>query len=216
MAGKTTKPNEPNPGDLNDDVTKGAGNTGKTKEVLKNEPPTPETTEKKVSVNDFFNIKEANDGVTGFIQDMKTPVEKIDPPPGFDIEDPEKDIEPGEEEITETGSLGGSGQFNFTDEHKFTAEFLLIQIDKVLGFAFGMISGEPGDKYRRRKNQVQGKDYEAELAAALVQKYQMKLSLEWAFVSALIIAYSPAGAQAFADRAKNEKLNKPGKARKIK
>ncbi|KAA3636949.1 MAG: hypothetical protein DWQ02_07460, partial [Bacteroidetes bacterium] len=83
---------------------------------------------------------------------------------------------------------------------RYTAEFLLIQIDKVLAFSFGLVSGMDSDRYRRRKEKIQGNDYEAEIGAALVKKYQMRLSLEWMFISALVIGYAPMMNKALKDR----------------
>lgn len=157
---------------------------------------------KDQNLGDFFNANEADKGVKDFIKDMREPVEKIDQLPGFD-----SDLEPGEAEgeISAGEDMEGTEKpvnFDYTEEHKFTAEFMLIQLDKILAFGFGMVSGQPADKYRRRKEKMPGDDYEAQLGAALIKKYQMSMSLEWMFVSALVIGYAPKASEAITDRSK--------------
>ena len=178
-----------------------------TNQAEKENPPQPveeikpaEVTEEQqaTSADDFFTAKQASGDVDAFIKEMKAPREKIDPPPAFesdepDPDDPDDDL-PGESDEQMANHL------DYTDEHKFTAEFLLIQIDKVLAFSFGMVSGMDSDRYRRRKEKIQGNDYEAEIGAALVKKYQMRLSLEWMFISALVIGYAPMMNKALKDR----------------
>ncbi len=56
------------------------------------------------------------------------------------------------------------------------------------------------DRYRRRKTKPAGEDYEADPLAALLKEYQMRMSLEYMFVSALAIAYFPAVSMAVKDR----------------
>ena len=145
-----------------------------------------------MSKSAFFDNPE-ND-TEDFIAQMKQPREEIDAPsmdlPGDDLDD-----EPAEPEDSEMLDA-----LDYTEEHRFTAEFLLIQMDKIIGFGLGVFSGEDSDKYRRRINRIQGEDYEAQLLAALIKKYQMRLSLEWMFASAMIIAYAPAFDQALKDR----------------
>lgn len=177
------------------------------------EEQVPETiqdaTTKKDLVKDFFNFKEAKSDIKEFIGDMKIPVEEVEPPPGIDspneVDTPADPSVPGGEdpEIDEIAS-----HLDFTEEHKYTAEFALIQIDKVMAFGFGFLSGENSDKYRRRKEKIQGNDYELEIAAALVKKYQMRMKLEWMFISAFLMGYAPMAEKAWKDRAKNiEKKN---------
>lgn len=167
------------------------------------EPKAVETVEDQPvkSADEFFTAKDASGDVAAFIKEMKAPREKIDPPPAFETDEPDgptpenqEDDLPGEtdEQMAE--------HLDFTEEHKFTAEFLLIQIDKVLAFSFGLVSGMDSDRYRRRKEKIQGNDYEAEIGAALVKKYQMRLSLEWMFISALVIGYAPMMNKALKDR----------------
>lgn len=163
------------------------------------EIPTPEVIEDKpkATANDFFTAKDASGDINSFIKDMKIKREEVEPPPAFD--------EPEEPEDPEAGLPGESDEqmaehLDFTEEHRFTAEFILIQMDKMLAFSFGLISGMDSDRYRRRKEKIQGNDYEAELGAALIKKYQLRLGLEWMFISAIVIGYAPMMNKAMKDR----------------
>lgn len=140
----------------------------------------------------FFDNPETD--AEDFISQMKQPREEIETP---SMELPGEDIE---EEVQEPEDREMLDALDYTEEHRFTAEFLLIQMDKIIGFGLGVFSGEDSDKYRRRINRIQGEDYEAQLLAALIKKYQMRLSLEWMFASAMLIAYAPAFDQALKDR----------------
>ncbi len=166
------------------------------------EPAAP--AEKAPGADNFFSTaeKDRESELNNFIKHMKTPREHVEAP-GFDYPDEEEPADgdgptqPGQEGESDKEMLD---HFNFTPEHKYTAEFLLIQLDKLIAFGCGMFSGQPSDKYRRRKTRIQGEDYEAEILAALLKKYQMQLSLEWMFVSAIAIAYAPVVETAVKDR----------------
>jgi len=93
---------------------------------------------------------------------------------------------------------------DYTEEQLYTAQLLLAQFDKVVAFGFSQWSGEDSDKYRKRINRPQGEDYEATLLAALLKKYQARLTLEYMFLTAMIIAYLPEGARAMEDRKRNK------------
>lgn len=146
-----------------------------------------------MSKSAFFDTPEMD--TTDFISQMKQPREEIEVPdidlPGDDLDE---DAEPEPEDREMMDAL------DYTEEHRFTAEFLLIQMDKLIGFSLSVLSGEDAERYRRRINRIQGEDYEAQLLAALIKKYQMRLSLEWMFASAMIIAYAPAFDRAMKDR----------------
>ncbi|MCB0653222.1 MAG: hypothetical protein KDC85_18255 [Saprospiraceae bacterium] len=153
------------------------------------------------NADDFFTAKQATGDVDSFIKEMKAPREKIDPPPAFESDDQdEMDPDNPDDDLPGESDEQMADHLDYTEEHKFTAEFLLIQIDKVFAFSFGMISGMDSDRYRRRKEKIQGNDYEVELGAALVKKYQMRLSLEWMFISAMVIGYAPMMNKAMKDR----------------
>ncbi len=167
-------------------------------EETKNEPKAAATTE---SVDDFFSAKDSNKDLKHFLTHMKQPVEEIEAPPIFQKEEevPEADQpvdtpDPADEEMAQL--------LDYTEEHRLTAEFMLIQLDKGLAFALSMISGADMDRYRRRQVRNKADDYELEIAAALVKKYQMRLSLEWMLATALIMGYTPMINKAIGDRQK--------------
>lgn len=146
---------------------------------------------------DFFDTPEM--GADDFIASMKQPREEIEAP-DFSFPGEEEEEEPEHPEDREMLDA-----LDFTEEHRFTAEFMLIQLDKLIGFGLSVFSGGESDDYRRRKVRMKGEDYEVEVLAALVKKYQMRLTLEWMFASALMIGYAPMVNKAMKDR--KERVN---------
>ena len=75
-----------------------------------------------------------------------------------------------------------------------------------MAFVASMVTGMEMDRYKRPKKPD---DYEIEVTAAMMKKYEVQMSLEWMFAVAMIGAYSPAFQKAYADRqamkAKKEK-----------
>ena len=69
-----------------------------------------------------------------------------------------------------------------------------------------MVTGMEMDRYKRPKKPD---DYEIEVTAAMMKKYEVQMSLEWMFAVMMIGAYSPAFQKAYADhkamKAKREK-----------
>lgn len=153
--------------------------------------------------DDFFTSKDADQGLKNFLSHMKQPVEEVEAPPSFDFMDEDEEISSGGDEVDDEML----SHFDYTEEHKLTAEFMLIQVDKALAFSFSLISGMEMDRYRRRKDKIQSDDYELEIAAALIKKYQMRMSLEWMFASAMIMGYAPLLTKAIQDR-KDKKSSK--------
>lgn len=146
-----------------------------------------------MSNNSFFDNPEMD--TSDFISQMRHPREEIEAP---DLDLPGEEFEEADIEDPEDREMMDA--LDYTEEHRFTAEFLLIQIDKIIGFGLSVFSGGEAESYRRRVNRIQGEDYEAQLLAAMIKKYQMRLSLEWMFASAMIIAYAPAFDKAMKDR----------------
>lgn len=161
------------------------------------EKEVPEVGQKATGTADDFFKTESNEDINSWVKHMKAPREKIDEP---DVEFPDDEPAPG--------SAGGESDdqvlsyFDYTEGQYKTAEFFLIQLDKLMAFSFSLISGMETDRYRLRKVKPQGNDYEAEITAALIKKYQMELPLEWMLATALVMAYAPGLKQAFSDRAK--------------
>lgn len=166
-----------------------------------------EATKTPAGPDDFFADINTDEDLKSFIAHMEQPREEIPQLPDFDeggaigpIEGEEG--EPGEELSREEKDM--VQYFDFTDEHRLTAEIGLVWIDRLMAMIASFITGRSADAYRTRKGSPcgicgasipQGKppkdDYEIQLAAALVKKYQMRLSLEWAFLMAMGMRYGP-------------------------
>ena len=153
-------------------------------------------------IDNFFTAKDSGKQIKDFLKHMKTPVEQIEAPPIMMDQEEEIDNPEITNEEIDPEDRDAISYLDYSEEHKLTAEFILVQLDKVLAFSFSMISGAEMDRYRRRKEKPNGTDYEAEIGAALVKKYQMRLSLEWMMASALVMGYAPMMNKAFADRRK--------------
>jgi len=153
------------------------------------------------TVDDFFSSGEGGSttSLKDFIGHMKEPVEDMEPPPGFDEQEEVDELTDEEQEM--------ATYLDYEEEHEMTAFLLLSNLDRVLAFCFSMISGDDMEKYRRRGNQLKGdeKDMELQVAAALVKKYQMRMSLEWMFATAFLMGYGPVAAKAVADRKRIKK-----------
>ena len=160
----------------------------------KNEPAT--------SADDFFSVNiDTDSDMQAFLEHMKRPREEVDMPDiGIGPEEPEKG--PKKEAALDDHDRQNLAYLDYDDEHRMTAEFMLIQIDKGMAFVFSFLSGKPMNDYRTRTEKPKGEDYEAELAAALLKKYQLRMSLEFAFGMAFLMRYSPMYAKAVQDRKK--------------
>lgn len=165
-------------------------------EEPKNEATAAASTEK---VDDFFSAKDSGNDLKDFLKHMKQPVEEIEAPPIFQKE-AEPEAPPTSEEIPDPADEEMAQMLDYTEEHRLTAEFILIQLDKGVALTLSLLSGMDMDRYRRRKVRNQADDYELEIAAALVKKYQMRLSLEWMLATALVMGYAPMINKAVSDR----------------
>lgn len=153
------------------------------------------------NVDDFFSAKESDSDFKGFLKHMKQPVEEIEAPPILqDSIEEEPEMPPNPDDIPSPEDEELAGYLDYSEEHRLTAEFMLIQLDKGLAFSLSMISGMDMDRYRRRKVRNKADDYEVEIAAALVKKYQMRLSLEWMLATAIVMGYTPMVKKAMKDR----------------
>ncbi len=163
-----------------------------------------------VGADDFFATTQTGReaAVKDFIAHMQTPREHVEAP-GFAFDGDEEEDSPENSKAAEDSPEAMTPEdremlnhFDYTPEHKYMAEFLLIQVDKVIAFGLRMFTGLGADRYRRRKTRIKGEDYESEVLAAMMKKYQLRLTLEWMFFSALVIAYAPVVEMAVSDRRK--------------
>jgi len=164
----------------------------------KTEAAPVDTTE---SVDDFFSANELDNDLKGYLKQMKRPVEEIPLPPIFQDKDEETEkIGENPEDTPSPEDEEMASFLDYTEEHRLTAEFMLIQLDKGIAFSLSMLSGMDMDRYRRREKHNKADDYEVQIAAALVKKYQMRLSLEWMLATAILMGYTPMVNKAMKDR----------------
>lgn len=82
------------------------------------------------TADSFFSASQADAGMKDFLANMKQPREKVEAPPML--------FEKEEEEISDIPEDPGAGEtddemlnhFDYSEEHRYTAEFMLIQLDK--------------------------------------------------------------------------------------
>ena len=175
-------------------------------EVIEKPDATPQAEPAPISDADsFFSVssKDREAEMKKYMQELAAPKEKMD-----DVEldfmddpdDPEGDpqMTPEEQEL--------AGYLDVSDGHKEMARVMLMGIDKFLAFIASMVTGMDMDRYKRSKNPD---NYEVEVTAAMMKKYEVQMSLEWMFAVMMIGAYSPAFQKAYADhkamKAKREK-----------
>ena len=160
-----------------------------------------------MSKADFFSStdKERELDTKDFIGHMARPREQVEAPdfdvPGLDDEDePEKDTQEAPEDDQDTLYL------DYTSEQLWSAELILFKTDELIAWLLSMLSGKSPDAYRKRKAASSNKDdREVQLLAALINKYQMKMSLEAAFLSLFLMSYSPMFISAYQDMKANKK-----------
>ncbi|WP_282783096.1 hypothetical protein [Phaeodactylibacter xiamenensis] len=140
---------------------------------------------------DFFKMKmDTDDEMRDFLQHMKKEKEQIELPE-IDLPGPDEGEEAGDEPISEEDQ-GHLNNLNYTQEHKFWAELVLIQLDKGMATVASMVSGMDAKRYRQRTgpSKTAEDDYEVTLTAALINKYQVKFSMEFALAMLLVGKYS--------------------------
>lgn len=164
------------------------------------------TTNKNIgSIDDFFS---SNGDIGDFVKQMQVPKEDIPKPPPVVDETGEtiisNTIVEEEEQEEQLASY-----LAYTQDHYRIAEFGLLQIDKAFAFIASLITGEDMERYQIRLKDSPSRKNEAELAAALVNKYQFRLSIEFMFLVAIGMAYAPVCTMAFKDlKANKEKERK--------
>lgn len=177
-----------------------------TKEETKKNSPEAEAEEtgsKMPPPEDFFAMKsEIDDDMRDFLSHMKREKEVVDAP---DIEMPGEEAGPETGEPISDEDKGHLRDLDYTQEQKFWAELMLIQLDKSMAWIGGLIAKEDPSKYRMRKKKSEEDDYEVALTAALINKYQVKFSLEFALAFLLLGKYGMMATKVQADvRAKKK------------
>lgn len=148
--------------------------------------------------DDFFAVssKERESEMKNFIKELGRPKEKMEDVEMDFMEDPEEGPEAAGEGMSDQ-EREMAGYFDTSDGHKEMARVGLLAIDKFLAFLASLFTGMDMDRYKRSKKPD---EYEIEVTAAMIKKYQVHMSLEWMFIMAIIGAYSPTFQRAYADR----------------
>jgi hypothetical protein len=151
-----------------------------------------------MSKDNFFT--EVDEDRNAFIEKMSTPREEVEAPdfdvPGLDDED-EPDETPGS-----GGSGGSDNEFNleYSSSQLWSAELALLKVDEFMALLLASLTGQKEEKYRRRQSAALGEeDREAQLLAAIFNKYQMRMSIEYAFLSLFAMSYAPIFISAYQD-----------------
>ncbi|AEE53745.1 hypothetical protein [Haliscomenobacter hydrossis] len=135
--------------------------------------------------------------IDDFLSSITMPREEITAPPIMTGPD-----EPDDAPITDNDEQT-IGLLNYEPEHRETALFFIGMIDNAMGMAGMFISGMPAEKYMKFAKTTPP-EYYVNVTAALVKKYQARMSLETMFISALMMIYGPVIPAAMADRRKVE------------
>lgn len=146
--------------------------------------------------------------IRDFIAHMKRPVEQIEAPPMMTGADDAGTggpggPEPGGEPITDDDQ-GNMQYLDYSEEHRMTALFFIGAIDSGMGWAGTLISGLAPDRYQKFSDERKPPEYYVNVTAALVKKYQAKMSLEAMFFSALLMIYGPVMKVAYDDKKAEE------------
>ncbi|MCB0631273.1 MAG: hypothetical protein R2824_15780 [Saprospiraceae bacterium] len=153
------------------------------------------------TADDFFasSSKDRERDINDFISSLKAPKEKMEDVDTSFMDDPEEET-PGESLTDEEREI--ASYLDVSDGHKEMARAGLLMVDKLLSTVAGMVTGENPDRYKRGKKPD---DYEVEVTAAMMKKYEVRMSLEWMFIVAIVGAYSPAFKKAYDDHRKKRR-----------
>ena len=158
-----------------------------------------------MSKDNFFTEVDADR--SAFIEKMSTPREEVEAP-DFDV--PGLDDEDDPEEAPGSRKSGEDNSFNleYTSSQLWSAELALLKFDEFMAMILASFTGQEAEKYRRRQSAALGEeDREAQLLAAIFNKYQMRMSIEYAFLSLFAMSYAPIFITAYQDH--KEKKKKP-------
>lgn len=160
-----------------------------------------------MSKENFYT--EVDEGRAAFIKNMKIDREEVEVPdfdiPGF--EDEEEDLDP-EEQNDKSGANRPEDTLtlDYNDAQLWSAELTLMKLDEVIAGLISVYTGKNAAKYQRwNKAEAKTKEREAQLLAAIFNKYQMRMSLEYAFLSLMVMAYAPTFLEASQDRKAKKK-----------
>lgn len=150
--------------------------------------------------SDFFALDDSSrkEAFNEFVGHMKRPREKMDDVPfSFDEIESEKE-KVSEEQITDDDNANLS-YFNYDPEHETTALFIIGAFDSFTGTIGMLMTDRDPERYMAFANRKPSQYY-VDATAAMVKKYQAKLSLEAMFVTALAMVYSPVIKKIYTDK----------------
>ncbi len=102
---------------------------------------------------------------------------------------------------------------DYSDEHKVTATFAIMTIDRAVAMGCGMLAREPGEAYRKFNNKSDISNDYLDVTAALVKKYQARMSLEFILIGTMIAIYAPNFSMAYS-KGKMKKAQEQAKKEK--
>lgn len=142
---------------------------------------------------DFFGVedKDRAETVNEFLNTMRTPRENMG---DFSFPDDHDDDEP----LTDDDAANIS-YLDYDEEHRSTALFLIGALDSGIGFVGSLVTGMDASRYQAFPGSKKPADFYVDATAAMVKKYQAKLSLEAMFITALMMVYAPSFATAMKD-----------------
>ncbi|WP_367390145.1 hypothetical protein [Lewinella sp. LCG006] len=141
---------------------------------------------------------QGENSVGSLIDRMRVKREEVEPPKfldesdfvgGEEGEDPEG--EPATDEPLTDDDKNNLEYLDYSDEHKVTATFMIMTFDRGMGMLCGMLAREPGEAYRKFNNKSDISNDYLDVTAALVKKYQARMSLEFILIGIMVAIYAP-------------------------
>lgn len=142
------------------------------------------------------HVSTDTESVDDFIHRMSTP--RKENKGAFDTKATPDSQEDGSEPITDNDEENLEN-FNFSEDHRNTALFLIGLLDSAIGWIGTFSTGMEPERYQRFAKGSPPAFY-VDATAAMVKKYHARLSLEVMFVSALAMVYGPSMGTIYKDR----------------
>lgn len=153
------------------------------------------------------NPEEGGGGtVENLIQRMQVKREEVKPPQFLDDLDfvdsgaQAAGEEPTLDEPLTDDDTGNLEYLNYSDEHRTSATFLIMTFDRVMDVCAGWIAGEPQADFRKFQRKADISPDYLDVTAAIVKKYQTRMSLEMILFFTVLAIYAPTFTVAFTRR----------------
>lgn len=131
------------------------------------------------------------------IERMRVKREEVTPPTFLeDVQflngaDSSTDEEEAEGEQLTDDDEANMDYLNYEDEHKTTATFLIMTFDRLMAFVSGLLAREREEAFRKFETKASISSDYLDVSAALVKKYQARMSLEFILVITVVTIYGP-------------------------